>query len=205
MFSRLHRRALRFQFLDPQERWLLYRLFPGWTPELLFAVAHLPSKLNIRDATQSLIVQPLAADIAQTEDRRGHRRTVLVGDLNMNPFEEGVAGAGHLHGVMTRAVAGREERLVEGRTYRMFYNPMWAQFGDRTDGPPGTFYRSAAEAVNYYWNTYDQVLVRPELISHLRHAEVLDSDGTDSLLTKNGLPDRTNGSDHLPLFFRLEW
>lgn len=123
----------------------------------------------------------------------------------MNPFEQGVAGAGALHGVMVRAVAEREDRLIEGRNYRMFYNPMWGHLGDRTTGPPGTFYRSAAEAVNYFWNTYDQVLVRPELIDRLTELQVLDWDGTSSLLTPNGLPDRTNGSDHLAPAFRLDW
>ena len=205
VFSRLPRRFLRFQFIDQQERWLLYRVCPAWAPQFLLAVAHLPSKLNIRDATQELTVQPFATDIEMTEDRKGHRRTVLIGDLNMNPFESGVAGAGGLHGVMTRAVAEREERTIQGKEYRMFYNPMWGHFGDRTLGPPGTYYRSAAEAVNYFWNTYDQLLIRPELIDRLSRLEVLISDGLESLLTTNQLPDKTNGSDHLPLFFRLEW
>ena len=185
VFSRLPSRFLRFQFIDQQERWLLYRVCPAWAPQFLLAVAHLPSKLNIRDATQELTVQPFATDIEMTEDRKGHRRTVLIGDLNMNPFESGV-GAGGLHGVMTRAVAEREERTIQGKEYRMFY-------------------RSAAEAVNYFWNTYDQLLIRPELIDRLSRLEVLISDGLESLLTTNQLPDKTNGSDHLPLFFRLEW
>ena len=34
---------------------------------------------------------------------------------------------------------------------------------------------------------------------------VLDTDGTDGLLTALGHPDVTNGSDHLPLVFSLEW
>lgn len=205
VFSRLPERSLQFQFLEPQERWLLYRVHPEGTSEILLAIAHLPSKLNIRDATQDLTVQPFVADIEMTEDLKGHRRTVVVGDLNMNPFENGVAGAGGLHGVMTKTIAERAERAIQGKEYRMFYNPMWGQFGDRTPGPPGSYYRSAAEAVNYFWNTYDQVLVRPELIERLIRAEVLVSDGIESLLTPNGIPDKTNGSDHLPLFFRLEW
>src|SRR5262249_10143860 len=30
---------------------------------------------------------------------------------------------------------------------------------DRTPGPPGTYYRSSSQSVNYFWNTYDQVLL----------------------------------------------
>jgi hypothetical protein len=67
------------------------------------------------------------------------------------------------------------------------------------------YYRGAADAVNYFWNTYDQVLLRPELAPRLSRLSILDGDGVESLLTQNGLPDATNGSDHLPLLFRLEW
>lgn len=81
VFSRLPRRMLRFQFIDPNQRWLLYRAVLKSAPDFILAVAHLPSKVNIRDATQSLVAESLAADIARTEDRWGHRRTLLVGDL----------------------------------------------------------------------------------------------------------------------------
>lgn len=205
VFSRLPRPALQFQFADPGGGWLIYRVIHNARPEIFLAVAHLLSKVNASGETQGLVVRTLAADLAAVEDRQGHRRTVLVGDLNMNPFEVGVAGADALHGVSTRDVALRRERVIQGRGYRMLYNPMWGCLGDRTPGPPGTYYRGAAEAVNYFWNTYDQVLVRPELIDRLSDLAVLDTDGTDSLLTRNGLPARRTISDHLPLFFRLDW
>lgn len=37
----------------------------------------------------------------------------------------------------------------------------------------------------------------------LEDLRILDHDGVESLLTKNGLPDSENGSDHLPILFRL--
>ncbi|WP_227255029.1 endonuclease/exonuclease/phosphatase family protein [Frigoriglobus tundricola] len=201
--SRLPRRSLRLQF--SADRWLIYRLVLDPIPELLVALAHLPSKLHAAGETQTLAVAELVADIARAERRRKHQSTVVVGDMNMNPFEAGVAGAGGLHGVMSAAVAARASREIQGREYQLFYNPMWSVMGDRSLGPPGTFYRSAAEAVNYYWNTYDQVLLRPELADRLKRLDVLSSDGVESLMTRTGLPDVANGSDHLPLLFCLEW
>jgi endonuclease/exonuclease/phosphatase family metal-dependent hydrolase len=201
--SRLPRRSLRIQLTD--ERWRLYRVVPDPIPEFLLAVAHLPSKREREAETQAHSARGLVADLDRVERRRKHRRTVVVGDLNMNPFEPGVAGAGGLHGMMSRAVAGRETREVVGQEHRMFYNPMWGLLGDRTPGPPGTYYRAAGEAVNYFWNTYDQVLLRPGLCDRLRDLKVLTSDGVEGLLTPNGLPDAAAGSDHLPLVFRLDW
>jgi hypothetical protein len=129
---------------------------------------------------------------------------MLVGDLNMNPFEAGVVGAHGLHAVMTRADARRVERSIQGVAYRFFYNPMWGHFGDRSAGPPGTYYLKASKPINYFWNIYDQVLLRPALLESLTSLEIVDSDGSNSLVTENGVPDSERGSDHLPILFRLD-
>ena len=63
----------------------------------------------------------------------------------MNPFEEGVVGAKGLHAVMTRRIAAKGSRVVQGKEYPFFYNPMWGLFGDRQDSPSGTYYYSASE------------------------------------------------------------
>jgi hypothetical protein len=201
--SRLPRRALRLVLDTP--RWRVYRVVVDQIPEFLLTVAHLPSKLHTDAHTQAVTVDELAADITRYETKRQHVRTALVGDLNMNPFEPEVSGVRGLHAVNSVAVAARDTREVRGQEFRMFYNPMWSLMGDRSPGPPGTFYRGAADAVNYFWNTYDQVLLRPELAPRLHRLEVLVTDGVESLLTRNGLPDATHASDHLPLLFRLEW
>ena len=114
-----------------------------------------------------------------------------------------MVGAPAFHGMMAKALAERGEREVAGRSYRFFYNPMWGIFGDRTAGPAGTYYLSSAKPVNYYWNVYDQVLLRPELMDSLEDLRILVSDGAESLLTNRGLPNDNRGSDHLPLLFRL--
>lgn len=185
--------------------WQAYRFEPPGCPKLLLFVAHLPSKLHADEMDQASDAAELAADIRLQEQAAGHTRTILVGDLNMNPFEKGVAWSRGLHGVSTRMVARRDTREIRGRELPLFYNPMWGGLGDRTPGhPPGTYYRSSSQTVNYFWNTYDQVLLRPKLMDQLTEVRVLETDGTTSLLTANGLPDKVNGSDHLPLLFRLE-
>ena len=205
LFTRLPLAGWRFLLKGQLERWLAFGLSAHNLPDLLLLTVHLPSKLRTTEPDRMLDASRLAADIRQLEQQEGHERAVIVGDLNVNPFEAPVAWAGGLHGVMDARVAERETRKIRGGEYPLMYNPMWGVMGDRTPGPPGTYYRSSSESVNYFWNTYDQVLVRPELIPHLSAVRVLDSDGTDSLLTANGLPDAVNGSDHLPLFFRLDW
>lgn len=185
-------------------RWqILTTELPG-TPPLLLVVAHLPSKTNANDFDQLNAAIELSTDIRRGEQIAGHDRTILVGDLNMNPFEPGVAMNRALNATSTQQVADWETRKVQRREYPFFYNPMWGSFGDRTAGPPGSYYRSAAQAINYAWNIYDQVLLRPSVMDALEEVRLLDTDGQETLLTRNGLPDATGGSDHLPLYFRLD-
>jgi hypothetical protein len=203
IFTRLPESSLTVAFNDPLERLTIRRLDVGDPPGLLLAAVHFPSRRNWDRHDQTLESTVLATDISRAEDETGHRRTILVGDLNMNPFDPGVVGAQALHAVMTRSLARREKRVVSGRPYWTFYNPMWGCFGDRTDGPPGTYYLPPSKPGNYFWNIYDQVLLRPTLMDMLEELRILDSDGYDSLLTPRGRPRKSDVSDHLPILFRL--
>ena len=98
--------------------------------DLLFGAVHLISRPHHESGDQAAEAQVLADLSREEEDRHHHHRTVLCGDLNMNPFERGVAQASGFHAMMTRAEVRREYRTVQGRNYRFFYNPMWGMFGD---------------------------------------------------------------------------
>jgi hypothetical protein len=145
--------------------------------------------------------------ITAEEDKVGHRRTVLVGDFNMNPFEAGLVGAAGLHSVMSRQVASRLVRTVQDREYRFFYNPMWSHFGDSKRKTAGSYYYDNSEQVNYFWNMFDQVLMRPELAERFDPGElsIVASVGSDSLVRADGRPDGTRYSDHLPIIFRMDF
>ena len=59
---------------------------------------------------------------------------------------------------------------------------------------------------NFFWNMFDQVLIRPELLSSFSHdsLQILTAIGNTSLLSKNGRPNLKVASDHLPLLFTLQ-
>jgi hypothetical protein len=182
----------------------LWSLKIGPWPGILLAAAHLPAKIAGGDQISQLTAaQIAAAEILRVEEDVGHHRTILVGDLNMNPFEPGIIDATAFHGVMTRDIARRGSRVVRGQPHRFFYNPMWGYFGDRTPGPAGTYYFNASTSNQQFWNIYDQILIRPDLTSDLDEIRIIDFDGEETLLTRTGLPERDGGSDHLPLLFRL--
>ncbi len=173
---------------------------------LLVVGAHLPSKVNASDDSQVFESVYLARLIEDAEKQEGHRRTLLLGDLNMNPFEPGVVAArGGLHAVMSRRVVHRLWRTVQQENYRFFYNPMWSHMGDRGDAG-GTYYHDGSEAVCYFWNMYDQVLLRPELLGEFapEHVRIVtEIDGVP--LVANGRPNKSIASDHLPVMVELEF
>ncbi len=178
---------------------------PGHLP-ILLAATHFPSKRNWDEASQAAESAILSELVKDAENAAGHSRTVLVGDLNMNPFDAGIVNANGMHGVMTRSIAAKEERTVQGQAYPFFYNPMWGFLGDASPGPPGThYYPSSAHRV-YFWNMFDQVLVRPGLLDRFstRNLRILESDGSARLVTADGVPDDKVASDHLPILFSLE-
>ena len=171
--------------------------------EILIAGVHLPSKLWSGQADQHHAAKLLRLAIEQAEVNSGHRKTVIIGDLNMNPFDLGMVAADGLHGVMDRSTALREQRIYQGVEYRLFYNPMWSFLGDLSSGPTGTYYRSDASLVSHFWHTVDQMLIRPALIPHFPEngITVLTTAGAKSLL-RNGKIDKVI-SDHLPILVTL--
>jgi hypothetical protein len=205
MFTRFSRRFLRPRF---ESDYLSIRALelPG-RDAVLVAAVHLSSKLWRSNESQIVGCVEVAQEIIRVEDRAGHRRTVLVGDFNMNPFEVGMVSAGGFNAVTSRAIASRYTRTVHGREYPFFYNPMWSHFGDSRSETAGSYYYDAGEHVNYYWHLFDQVLLRPELAARFRPdwLQIIKAIGPRSLVTDDGRPNSAVASDHLPIVFEVEF
>ena len=176
---------------------------PKRQPFLLFAL-HWKSLMwrNISSQTSALI--EMARIIREEEDRCGHRRTIVVGDFNSEPFSEGMTLSNGMHAVMCRQVASREQREISPfGSFPLFYNPSWSLYGDDRSDPPGTYYRTSAEENCQFWHIFDQVLIRPALLPYLpkNSINILTTAGGENLLNKSGFP---LASDHLPILFTFD-
>lgn len=197
------------RFLQPRKeppRWTIRELLLPGLPSLILVGVHLHSKANWCDASQTAECTDLRRDILEIEEQLGHRRTLVVGDFNMNPFDEGLISAVGLHGEPSRILAAKHHRTVNEEERSYFFNPMWNFFGDETRGPAGTYYYGAAELVRLSWNIFDQVLIRPDLLPYFRiqDLEILTGDGHRTFLTsENRVPGANGSSDHLPILFKL--
>lgn len=172
--------------------------------KLLVVGVHLDSLFGMSQSNQRESAQQEAENIIGLEQKKKTTATLIAGDFNSNPFDEGLISARGFHAMPSRTIAAKGNRRIKKREYKFFYNPMWNLFGDQTPGPPGSYYYKQSVPICYYWNMFDQVLIRPELFPHFHDEDVhiLDSDGVDSLI-KNGFPDIHMASDHLPLLFKV--
>lgn len=172
------------------------------------AFCHLESKVNINDEEQAERVTKLKETLCSFEndidDKDGF--LLLCGDLNMNPFEKGLIKANGLNAVMDSSIAKRKSRTVQGQSYKFFYNPMWGFLGDLGKGNvSGTYYFNPSNHIQYFWNVFDQVLLRPEAIPYFdkEALNILTSTTHYNLLKKSGAIDDKQYSDHLPIIFKL--
>lgn len=182
------------------------QIMPPIGLDLLLIAVHLPSKLHQAEHDQVFNCTRFARIIEEAESKIGHTRTLIIGDLNMNPFECGMVGAEGFHAISDRRIAAIGTRQVAGESRRFFYNPMWNYFGDTPPGPPGTYFYNTGTQVNHYWNIFDQVLIRPELLEKFsdENLSVITEIDSRPLLSESGRPNRSFASDHLPILLGLK-
>lgn len=148
----------------------------------------------------------LRLDLERAEAKWENPISIVMGDLNANPFDAGIVGVYGLNATPSRRFAESMFRRFNGRHYRYLFNPMWRFLADKT---PGTYHKSDFSApIRYDWYLLDQVLVRPALLRLFDKGDekdllILISDGQSDLIEKDtGIP--IEGlSDHLPLLFRF--
>lgn len=170
---------------------------------IILITCHLPSKINKSDAIQSEISSDISDFILRIENRFNMQYTVVCGDFNMNPFDEGLIKAKGFHAIMNKKIALKGKRKINDKDYRFFYNPMWSFLGNGIVS--GTMYYNSSDHINYFWHIYDQVLLRPELIPYFddKELEIVVNIGDINLLSNAGIVDKKY-SDHLPIIFTLK-
>lgn len=176
----------------------------------LLTITHFPSKMVWGNPYDHFgICIELRNDIDKAEITADTRNTIILGDFNMNPFEEGLVNSSGLHNISNKEIALTKQRNFQGRSYDFFYNPMWSFLGDSSKGNvQGTHFFNTYTPLNYFWNLYDQVMIRPELIPFFDETKLDIISGTQTktfLKTISGYTRIDKDiSDHLPIKFQIK-
>ena len=177
---------------------------PGYGSFSLIMI-HFQSKMHWEESDQNAHLSEIKSFIENIEEQVGHDRTIVLGDFNMNPFQTGMVQTTGLHATMDRKIAQSGSRTVDGKAYKFFYNPMWSFFGEKGKGNVnGTFFYQSAKPITYFWNIFDQVILRPSMMEAFSEdsLEILTSIGATNLLNRRRIVDEKI-SDHLPVIFEL--
>lgn len=168
----------------------------GADPLLLFG-AHLPSRNNhIDPRDQDHDIEGYAEWILKTEKKYG-KASLLVGDLNLDPYTPAMVGIRGFNALMTPR---QRSRAVKKYRRRTFFNPTWRLFGRE---PYGTYHLKSPGSLGYYWHLLDQALIRPELASHFVTLDVECKLGDTDLFTPRARTPSRRFSDHFPLLLEM--
>jgi hypothetical protein len=129
---------------------------------VLLVFAHLRSKPRRHSTRERADTLEFVAALRKMEQRRSiSSGTLVLGDLNLHPYDVAMRYPGSLNAVASRQlVTARPRRTYRHATYDRFYNPSWNLLGD-ANGPPGTHYwRNGREEAGWY--VLDHVLLRPK-------------------------------------------
>lgn len=180
------------------------RFKPPIGREISIVAVHLPSQLHTDELERYAYTRSVRSEIEAIEERIQHRNTIIIGDLNMDPFDMPLTAADGFHAMMDKKIAQKPHRVAMGTKYSFFYNPMWSRLGDTSAGPVGTYYYSKGGAINNrYWHLFDQILLRPDLLDFFddKDLEVISNINGVSLIQRNKID--KNISDHLPIMLNL--
>lgn len=168
----------------------------------IIGAVHLPSRLYANDEDRRMEIEEMVNNIQKLEVKYKTTNTIIVGDFNANPFEGCMTSVNGLHSVSSKDVARKLKRTVREKDFYMFYNPMWNKFGD-FQGVAGTYYYSGSTAQEIFWHIFDQVVIRPQLISRFEEEKlnIITQIEETSLLRNNNT--KILVSDHLPLEFAI--
>ena len=184
LISRFH-----YDFITPvfeSNRLNIRKLSLPGTIEILLTAIHFIDKSNHSNESQNEQAGLIINEIEEVENQFGIHSNLIVGDFNMNPFEPGIIKANGFHATMSGKIAKEKSRIIQDKEYKYLYNPMWSLYGDLIDEPIGTYHYKHAELINYQWNIFDQVLLRPPLVDRLKKdkLQILTTDGINDLVNE---------------------
>jgi Endonuclease/Exonuclease/phosphatase family len=206
VFSRLNYGMNSAPVMALGDRVELWNWFPEPNKEARFALVHGLDRMHNDDGTRRVFFHRIV-DAVRQDENKSHRRTIVVGDFNAHPFESAILSSDGLHAIGIRQVGAATRRLVRWGSEEedFFYNPMWRMYGHVAPMEAGmaTHYWQKYQAGELFWHMLDQVVIRPEESGSFPedHLKIISRVGTATLLAPDGTPDKTVGSDHLPIVF----
>lgn len=180
-----------------QHRYTLYSI-SSHGELFIIAAVHLQDRFHTDTETRIDSIGDLVRDIIELEHDLDCSNTIVLGDMNANPFDPEMIQKNAFNAVLYKQLILDEEYVsVNEKTHRRFYNPMLVSISEATKNY-GSYYHSNGMNTTY-WHCLDQVIVRRPLANRIRGITYCKTAGEISLSAFVGPNKRI--SDHYPLVF----
>ncbi|MCI5583498.1 MAG: hypothetical protein MR357_07275 [Anaeroplasma sp.] len=190
-----------------ESHYSIYKIKKNGNVDCLFVVVHLLGKLNKSGEAQYNRAGNIARELSKYEQEifgNNERRTIIVGDFNMQPYESGVCGGYGFNATMSAHQASKKTRKIDGETTYLYYNPVWALMG-ANKLVQGSYYNSSDNDDHaIYWYSFDSVLLRPCYIESFNweYFSIIEKTNKHNFVP-NSTIDKERYSDHLPIKFEI--
>ena len=174
----------------------------GRDRDYILAMTHLPDRRSSPNVASRLFeIRKLMRRVHTAETQCSCDNTVIIGDLNANPYDSELLQVDALNAIPFKEVLRvHKKRTWHGWDFKYLYNPVLNWLSESTT-MYGSYYRATADA-EPYWHCLDQVLVSPSLMDSISQFAYLRSIGGEDLVEK--WRPKKKISDHLPLFVTIQ-
>lgn len=197
---------LEAEIIRDANRYCIFNIRNNIDTDFLLVGVHLQSKLHGSGPHgQRTTTMDLMEKLREAEGEVGHKKVIILGDFNANPFEKIMIDFNLFHSIpYSKIVSEKKERKSSGVTRQMFYNPMW-NFLSEKEKINGSYYYASSDDVCFYYNIFDQVLFSADLVQKIQKEsiKIITKLEEYSLMDDNGKPNKKDFSDHLPIFFTI--
>lgn len=189
-----------------KDRLSAYKLYNGEELYLL-NVLHLDSAMYLDEGARSDRASHISEVLRKIEESifgDQEYKTITIGDFNLQPYSQGIAGYYGFNATMSEYKAKQLSRVVSKEKRHFYFNPMWKLMGDNRL-VQGTYYNNNdQQGRSIFWYTFDELLIRPCLIDKFNwnFFDIVEKTQSHDFI-KNGKINETNYSDHLPLKFEI--
>lgn len=174
----------------------------GANRALIVGFVHFPSQKHCGlDALGDMCAR-FRSQIVVEEDRCNIQDSMVMGDFNVNPFEQPMISFRSMGATNGQDCNQRGAITSYEVSNKLFYNPMWTLYATHKERPGGYRYPNTQNHV-LTWHFLDQVIIRPSLIEHFNFEslQLIKATSTVNYLNNNQFP---TISDHFPLMCEVE-
>ena len=190
-----------------ENHYSIYKIKKNSRVDCLLVVVHLLSKKSKSNEAQYNRANHIARELNKYEQeifKSMEKRTIIVGDFNMQPYEAGICSGYGFNATMSANHAAKITREVDGEIVYFYYNPMWSLMG-ANKLVQGTYYNSSDKDDHaIYWYSFDSVLLRPCYIEKFswNYFEIVEKTKKYNFVPNTTI-DKERFSDHLPIKFEI--